>query len=398
MSRVQAEPVSLTVDSRRRRAAKPRFLLTFLAWTSGLSGGDRHLLEVAGRWREHVEVAVIAPPQAFETIRSFLGDVAAHELGSAAAGHAALGPRLALEYVRRAVEASVRDLPTADVVVAASHFTPDAAGLARLVRRRTLGVAYVYHLIGGRSGLSPRTVWSKGDERLGLAVLRRFAGVVFVSNTPTSAALANRGFEPVHTALGLNLSALRQGSPESLPPHAAFVARMARTKGVTDAIKAWSLVLQAVPDARLRMVGTGPEREPAVAFAERLGISHSIEWCGFVAEPEKIRILRDSRLLLAPSYEEGWGMSVGEALASGVPVAAYRLPVLDELFGSAYLGATPGDVTRLAALAVRALTDDSFAAAHSRLGRQAAEQYDVDLVAEQELEVILSRWNVAAVT
>ena len=91
-------------------------------------------------------------------------------------------------------------------------------------------------------------------------------------------------------------------------------------------------------------------------------------------------------------------MSVGEALASGVPVAAYRLPVLDELFGSAYLGATPGDVTRLAALAVRALTDDSFAAAHSRLGRQAAEQYDVDLVAEQELEVILSRWNVAAVT
>ncbi len=139
------------------------------------------------------------------------------------------------------------------------------------------------------------------------------------------------------------------------------------------------------------MVGTGPEREPATALAHTLGLAEAVEWRGFVSEQEKRRILSESRLLLAPSYEEGWGISVCEALASGVPVVAYRLPVLDELFGSAYVGVTPGDLDGLAELAVQVLTDDSVAETLSRRGRQTAERYDVARVAEQELDVILRR-------
>jgi glycosyltransferase involved in cell wall biosynthesis len=371
--------------------SKPRFLLTFLAWAGGLSGGDRHLLEVAGRWSEHVEVTALAPPQASETIRSFLGDVAVYELGSAGPRQQALGPLLAFEYVRRALTASVRKPPHADVVVAASHFTPDAAALATLARRGVFGVGYVYHLVAHRSGLGPRTLWSKADERVGLALLGRFAGVVFASNTRTASALTGRGFEPVATAVGVDLRSFRQASPGRLAPRAAFIARMARTKGVTDAIEAWAHVRRAVPGAKLAMVGAGPEREPAVALAERLGISDSIEWRGFVSENEKRQILGECRLLIAPSYEEGWGISVCEALASAVPVVAYRLPVLDELFGSAYLAADPGDVAGLAQLAVRVLTDDAVADAFSRRGRQTAERYDVANVADQELDIILGR-------
>jgi glycosyltransferase involved in cell wall biosynthesis len=375
------------------RAPRPRFLLTFLAWASGLSGGDRHLLEVASRWREHVDVAVLAPPQALGTIRTFLDDIPAYELGSADAGYDSLGPTLALEYIRRTVIAAVRELPPADVVVSASHFTPDAAGLARLVHRGALGVSYVYHLVEGRSGLGPRTLWSKGDERLGLMLLRRFAGLVFVSNRTTGEALVGRGFNPVHTAVGVDLSRFKQAVPGDLPARAAFVARMAHTKGVTDVIEAWSLVHRAMPGATLRMVGAGPQREPAAALAERLGVGEAIEWRGFVSEPEKRQILSESRLFMAPSYEEGWGISVCEALASGVPVVAYRLPVLDELFGSAYLGARPGDVAGLAELAVQVLTDDSVASRLSRRGRETAEQYDVSRVASRELDAIIGRWT-----
>jgi len=370
---------------------RPRFLLTFLAWSRGLSGGDRHVLEVAARWREHVDVAVLAPPGAAATFRALLGDVPTYELGSGGGRRAAAGPILALEYVRRAVAVTVRKPPSADVVIAASHFTSDAAGLAALVRRGALGVSYVYHLIGARQDRSARTLWSKGDERVGLALLRRFADVVFVSNGPTAAALTTRGFTPIHTAVGVDLASFRQSSPAELPPRAVFIGRMAHTKGENVAIEAWARVRRAVPDARLVMVGTGPEREPATALAHTLGLAEAVEWRGFVSEQEKRRILSESRLLLAPSYEEGWGISVCEALASGVPVVAYRLPVLDELFGSAYVGVTPGDLDGLAELAVQVLTDDSVAETLSRRGRQTAERYDVARVAEQELDVILRR-------
>jgi glycosyltransferase involved in cell wall biosynthesis len=370
--------------------SRPRFLLTFLAWAGGLSGGDRHLLEVAGRWREHVDVEVLAPPQAHQTIRSFLGDVPSHPFGSAGSRQRALGPALALEYVRRTITVAARNLPDTNVVVAASHFMPDAAALATLVRRGAVGVSYVYHLVANRSGLSPRTLWSKTDERIGLALLRRFAGVVFVSNGPTASALAERGFEPVHTAVGIDLASFRRAAG-GLPPRAAFVARMVHTKGVTDAIEAWPHVLGRVPGARLVMVGAGPETKPAAALAEKLGISDSVEWRGFVPEDEKRQILSESRLLLAPSYEEGWGISLCEAMASAVPVVAYRLPVLDELFGSSYLAARPGDVVDLAELAVQVLNDDSVAATLSQRGLATAARYDVGRVAEQELETILCK-------
>jgi glycosyltransferase involved in cell wall biosynthesis len=377
-------------------SSRPRFVLTFLAWASDLSGGYRHLLEVASRWREHVDVAVCVPPQALPTVHTFLGEVPAYELGSAASRQARLGPLLALEYLRRTVSVTLRRPPSADVVLAASHFTTDAAGLAALARRGAFGVSYAYHLIAHRRGFRPRTLWSKYDERVGLALLRRFAGIVFVSNASTSSALAQRGFNVERTAVGVDLASFDRAVPQSLPPHGAFVARMTHTKGVVDAVEAWRHVQKAVPEAKLVMVGDGPERPAARARAERLGISDSVEWRGFVSEDEKRRILTDSRVLLAPSYEEGWGISVCEAMATAVPVVAYRLPVLDELFGSAYLGANVGDVAGLAKLAVDVLTDDSSAEAFSRRGREASERYDVERVAEQELEAILRQWRKTA--
>src|SRR5205823_3849993 len=118
----------------------------------------------------------------------------------------------------RALLVAVRRLPSFDVVVGASHFVPDAAALASLVRRGALGVSYVYHLVAGRRGVAPRTLWSKGDEQVGLALLRRFAGVVFVSNSATASSLLARGFEPVHTAVGVDVGSFPRVAPAELPP------------------------------------------------------------------------------------------------------------------------------------------------------------------------------------
>jgi glycosyltransferase involved in cell wall biosynthesis len=368
-------------------SSRPRFVLSFLGWSRGLSGGDRHLAEVAARWSEHVDVTLLAPPSAAEVLGPLIGDVPFQQLGS----NVGPGPALAPEYVRRAVEVAVRRRQRADVVVAASHFVPDAAAVATFARRGALGVAYVYHLVGGRRDVRARTLWSKNDERTGLALLRRRAGLVFVSNEPTAVALRARGFTPVRTAVGVDVGSFRPASLSSQPPRGVFLGRMTHAKGPSDSIDAWSRVVKTVPDARLVMVGTGPERERARGRAQQLGIAESVAWPGFVSEQEKREILSESRLLLAPSYEEGWGIAVCEALASSLPVVAYRLPVLDELFGSAYLAANVGDVDELAELAVRTLTDDALAEQLGREGREAAAQYDVGRVAEQELEEIMRR-------
>lgn len=366
--------------------SRPRFLLTFLSWSEGLSGGDRHLLEVAKQWRHHVDVALLAPHGAAATMRAIAGDVPIHELGRPTAN----GPLLAAEYLRRAATVN-RSTVRVDAVVAASHFLPDAAAVRALARQGAVGVGYVYHLVAGRRGGGARTLWSKADERVALSLLRKHAALVFTSNTATAAALEQRGFAPVRTAVGLDVASFAHADPAEQRPRAVFLARMTPVKGVRDAIQAWARVVQRVPGARLVMVGSGPALQPAQALAEELGVSAAVEWRGFVSEEEKLAILRESRLLLAPSREEGWGIAVAEALAGGVPVVAYTLPVLDELFGSSYVGAPVGDVEALAAHAIEVLTDDAVATRLSREGRAAVARYDIARIAEGELEEILRR-------
>jgi glycosyltransferase involved in cell wall biosynthesis len=374
---------------------RPRFLLTFLAWASrGISGGDRHLLDVASRWTDHVDVAVLAPPQAFPTIESFLGDVRTYRLGREVAGDA----RLAVEYLRRAWRVSTGRVPAADVVVTASHFTPDAAALVASVRQGAYGVGYVYHLVAERRRFDARTAWSKTDERVALGLLRRYAGLVFVPNPATAASLAQRGFNPVHTDVGIELKDYSTTLPRR--PQGLFLARMAASKGVEDAIRAWERVVDAVPDAKLVMAGEGPRRASGAALANRLGLGHAVEWRGFVKPrgPEKKRLLAESTLLLAPSYEEGFGISVCEAFASGLCVVAYELPTLNALFGDAYLAARLGNVPELARLCTRVLKDEVFAAELASRGRKTAERFDIQRIAEGELDEILRRSSAPTAT
>ena len=166
---------------------------------------------------------------------------------------------------------------------------------------------------------------------------------------------------------------------------------MVRSKGVLDAVEAWAAVVRELPDARLVLIGTGPEVGKARARAVRLGIAPSLESRGFVPVEEKLAELAAARLLLAPSYEEGWGISVCEGLASGLPVVAYRLRTLDELFGDAYVPVPVGDVDVLARTAVGLLRDDLRTTELAVQGRRTAQRYDLDRVADSELEEILRR-------
>jgi glycosyltransferase involved in cell wall biosynthesis len=323
-------------------------------------------------------------------VTSFLGDVRIHPLGRSGARVQAKGAALAAEYLRRAVEAAVR-VPHADVAVASSYFIPDAAALVGATRRGAYGVAYVYHLVETRRDRSPRTMWTKADERLSLALIRRCAGTVFTANADTAEALRQRGLESIHTDVGLDVSSFRVGDPISAPPVGLFISRLDQTKGLIDAIESWSTVVQSLPEARLVVAGTGPQRAPAERRAHELGIADLVIWKGFVTEAEKRELLSGSRLLVAPSYEEGWGIAVAEALASGLPVVAYRLRTLDEIFDDAYTAVTVGDIRALADAIVGVLRNDSLAKRLSEAGRKAVARYDVDRVAEAELQTILAR-------
>ena len=98
----------------------------------------------------------------------------------------------------------------------------------------------------------------------------------------------------------------------------AYVGRCVRSKGVDLLLSALSEVADS--DWRLFVVGDGPDRPRLEKQAAKLGLKERVIFLG-VAQNELVRSILDHCDLLAlPSYGDGWGAVINEALMAGVPV------------------------------------------------------------------------------
>ncbi|MCC6803127.1 MAG: glycosyltransferase family 4 protein [Anaerolineae bacterium] len=71
------------------------------------------------------------------------------------------------------------------------------------------------------------------------------------------------------------------------------------------------------------------------AYAEQLQVTDYVRWIGYVDEADKPSLYRLADVFVYPSVYEGFGLPVLEAMASGTPVVAREIPVIEEITGDA---------------------------------------------------------------
>ena len=121
--------------------------------------------------------------------------------------------------------------------------------------------------------------------------------------------------------------------------------------------------LARLPDPTLRLVHVGDARDPACgqAFAAAAAADPRIERHGPLPHAATRALIRRGRLLVLPSLMEGGANVLIEAVTSGVPVLASRIPGSVGMLGTRYGGYFPvGDDEALARLVSRCLTDPRF--------------------------------------
>ncbi len=103
-------------------------------------------------------------------------------------------------------------------------------------------------------------------------------------------------------------------------PVIGFVGRLTRDKGIPELIEAFDHILEAIPNARLLLVGWFDQSEDAVSNGLRRRIaSHPRIVCtGFVADTAPYYRAMD--LMVLPTWREGFPNVVLEAAATGLPV------------------------------------------------------------------------------
>jgi len=107
------------------------------------------------------------------------------------------------------------------------------------------------------------------------------------------------------------------------------VSNFRPVKRIEDLIYAMCIVTKKAPDARLILVGDGPERHGIERLIDKLGLRHSVLLDGYRSDvPERLKCL-DTLVLC--SETESAPLTVLEAMSSGLPVVATNVGGIPEI-------------------------------------------------------------------
>jgi glycosyltransferase involved in cell wall biosynthesis len=101
-----------------------------------------------------------------------------------------------------------------------------------------------------------------------------------------------------------------------------FLGRIEPRKGLDILLAAYSRTVNEFPKARLVLAGPEEDNYNTVLqdMASKLSIARRMIFTGYLNSSERLEALADTDLFVLTSYSENFGMSVVEAMASGVPV------------------------------------------------------------------------------
>ncbi|GAB4156487.1 MAG: N-acetyl-alpha-D-glucosaminyl L-malate synthase BshA [Winogradskyella sp.] len=160
------------------------------------------------------------------------------------------------------------------------------------------------------------------------------------------------------------------------------ISNMREVKQIPDVIKIFYNIQKEL-QAKLMLVGEGPEKEGAEMLVEELGISEKVIFFGNSNEID--RILCFSDLFLLPSQTESFGLAALEAMASGVPVISTNTGGLPEVNIDGYSGylSDVNAVADMSANAIKILKDADTLKTFKANAKAQSQKFDIHKIVPQ---------------
>ena len=263
---------------------------------------------------------------------------------------------LGLNYILRTIHATLSLFTMhPDIIYSGSDFFPDVlpAYLYTRIYRKTQWIQCIFHIYPhwrSRPGNKIVNFSAEWLQRISLYLARKSHAIVNI-NEEVREILISKHFNAEMISIitpGVDLAYIDAVLPnhDAQAYDAVFLGRLAPSKGIYDLPLIWRTIIEQHPNARLAIIGSGSKSvtDKLVSDLNESNLQKNVDLLGYIDSKEIYSIIKKARSFIFPSYEEGFGIAIVEAMACKTPVIAWKLPVYKKLFGDAIQTIEKGDL------------------------------------------------------
>lgn len=210
-------------------------------------------------------------------------------------------------------------------------------------------VVVIFHIVPKRKSVNLATFFrflAAGIEKgISYFIIRHFFDTIIAGNEQVKKELRARfpNQRIISTNASINTRRIDYiKEPRKDSNLACFTGRITSQKGVFDIVEIMKELNKNHPKLKIIMTGEGPDMKRLKDKIKESKVK-SITLRGFVSEEEKYKILKRAKFFFFPSYEEGWGISLAEALYCNDICLCYSLPHYKGIFSNYPVYARLGD-------------------------------------------------------
>lgn len=167
------------------------------------------------------------------------------------------------------------------------------------------------------------------------------------------------------------------------------VSLISPRKNITGLIKAFKL-LKDSKKVGLKLVIVGRKGwlyEEVFREARSSGIENDVIFTGYIPKEHLLCLYNGARALIFPSFHEGFGLPILEAMACGCPVVASNISSMPEVCGDAALLVDPHNIEELADAIGSMLNDAGLRPSFIKKGLERVKRFSWEKTALQTLSV-----------
>ncbi len=170
------------------------------------------------------------------------------------------------------------------------------------------------------------------------------------------------------------------------PQYILWVGTLEPRKNLLTLIEAYSK-LESLHSEYTLVLGGGPgwEYQNILTLARSLG--NRIQITGYLPQEDLIPLYAGASLFVYPSFYEGFGLPLLEAMASGVPIVASKTSSLPEVVGDAGILVDPLSISDVSEGIRKLLKDSSLRSSFREKGIQRAKQFTWERAARETLKI-----------